>query len=93
MLAVLDLDPVPETAAAIQTFAMLGDQSLQPEQAGMAEQVGADLALFEIAQEDAVNPSRQEPREADFSLAECRVAELGCRRNLQTGERTWRQVL
>ena len=63
MLAVLDLDPVPETAAAVQTFAMLGDQSLQPEQAGMAEQVGADLALLEITEEDAMDMRRQEAGE------------------------------
>lgn len=33
----------------------------QPHQAGVAEQVRADLALLEVAQEYAVDAARQEP--------------------------------
>jgi hypothetical protein len=43
MLPVVDLDPVPEPAGA-----MLGDHALQAHQAGVAEQVRADLALLEV---------------------------------------------
>ena len=54
MLPVLDLDPVPEPAAAVGALAVLGDHALQSEQAGMPEQIGSDLALLEVGQEDAV---------------------------------------
>ena len=55
MLPVLDLDPVPEPAGAIAAFAVFRDQALQPHQAGMSEQVRADLALVEVGQEDAID--------------------------------------
>ena len=59
MLLVLDLDPVPEPAAAISALAMLGDHPSQSHQAGVAKQVRADLALREIGKEDAVDTAGQ----------------------------------
>jgi hypothetical protein len=53
MLAVLDLDPVRRPARAIRPVLELRHQSLQPHHASMPEQVRADLALFEVGQEDA----------------------------------------
>jgi hypothetical protein len=47
MLPVLDLDPVTESTAAIGVLAMLGDHALKAHQAGMPEQVRADLSLLE----------------------------------------------
>ena len=47
MFPILDFDPVPEPAAAIDALAVLRDHALQPHQAGVAEQVRADLALLE----------------------------------------------
>jgi hypothetical protein len=52
MLPVLDLDPVRRSAAAIDAVTALGDQ---PPPAGVPEQVGADLALFEIAEKNPVD--------------------------------------
>ena len=46
MFPVLDLDPVIAPAAAVGALAVLGDQALQPHQAGVAKQVRPDLALF-----------------------------------------------
>ena len=50
MPPVLDLDPVPEPAGAIEAVAMLRDQPFETHQAGVAEQVRADLALLEWRQ-------------------------------------------
>jgi hypothetical protein len=47
MLPVLDLDPVTESTAAVGALAMLGDHALKAHQAGMPEQVRADLSLLE----------------------------------------------
>jgi hypothetical protein len=47
MLPVLDLDPVPEPAAAVGTLAVLANHALQAHQARVPEQVRADLALLE----------------------------------------------
>jgi hypothetical protein len=47
MLPILDLDPVPEPAAAVGTLAVLANHALQAHQAGVPEQVRADLALLE----------------------------------------------
>ena len=55
MFPVLDFDPVPEPAAAVGALAVLRHHAFQPHQAGVPEQVRADLALLEIAQEDAVD--------------------------------------
>jgi len=41
---------------------MLRNHPLQSHQAGMAEQVRADLALFEVAREDSVNAARSDAR-------------------------------
>ena len=54
-LAVLDLDPMRRSSGAIGPVAMHGDHALQPHQAGMPKQVRADLALFEVGQEDTVD--------------------------------------
>ena len=47
MLPVLDLDPVPEPAAAIAAFAVLGTHALQAHQADVPERVRANLTRFE----------------------------------------------
>ena len=61
MLLVLDFNPVFRPAAAIGSIGALGDQTLEAELAGLAEQVRANLALLEVADEDAVRPARQQP--------------------------------
>jgi len=54
-------------AALVGSIAMLRNQSLKPEFAGFAEQVGADFALFEIAHEDAIRPASQQPGQIGFA--------------------------
>ena len=56
MLPVLDLDPAIGPATAIEAVAVFRDQALQPHQAGVAEQVRADLALFKRREVNAVDP-------------------------------------
>ena len=58
MFPVLDLDPVIAPAAAVGALAVLGDQALQPHQAGVAKQVRPDLALFKWRQVDAIQAPR-----------------------------------
>jgi hypothetical protein len=60
MLPVLDLDPVWRSAGAIAAVLEVRDQVLPAHQAGVTEQVRTDLALFEIAQEDAVDAACQQ---------------------------------
>ena len=55
---------------------MLRDQPFQPHQAGVAEQVRADLALLEVAQEDPVDAARQQPGEVGLAHAERQLAEI-----------------
>ena len=59
MAPVLHFDPAVEPAATVRALAVLGDQPLQPHQAGVAKQVRADLALLEWRKVDAVDPPRQ----------------------------------
>ena len=42
----------------------------------MPEQVGADLALFEVVHEDAVNPPRQQPGQIALAQAERQLADI-----------------
>ena len=76
MLPVLDLDPTIGPAAAIAALAMLGDHTLQPHQAGVPEQVRADLALLEVGQEYAVDAARQQSGEAGLAHVERQSAEI-----------------
>jgi hypothetical protein len=59
MRAVLYLYPVLRSAAPIRPVSALRDQASEPNIAGCAEKVGADLALLERADEDAVRPARK----------------------------------
>ena len=68
MLPVLDLDPAIVPAAAVAALAVLGDHTLQPHQAGVPEQVLANLALFEVGQEYAVDAAREEPARLDLRI-------------------------
>jgi hypothetical protein len=67
MFPVLDLDPVLRSTSAVATITPLRNQSLKPEFAGLAEQIWADLALLEIAHEDAVRSAGQEPGQIGFA--------------------------
>jgi hypothetical protein len=85
MLPVHDLDPAIEPAGAIRAPVVLGDQPLQPHQAGVAEQVRADLALFERRQMGAVDAPRG--YQAELSAGEdgdCLRSYLHCCRKLRT---------
>ena len=55
---------------------MFRNQPLQPHQAGVAEQVRANLALFEIAEEDALHSACQEPGEAGFARRQRQTPEI-----------------
>ncbi len=59
----LTLTQCGDAAGAIGAVAVLRDQAFKAHQAGMAEQVRADLALLEIGQEDSVDAARQQPRQ------------------------------
>ena len=61
MLPVLDLDPMWRSAGAIWPVAMFRYQPLQSHQAGVSEQVLADLALLEVGKEDAIDAAREQP--------------------------------
>jgi hypothetical protein len=67
MLPVLHLDPVIASAGAIGALAVFRDQAFEPHHAGMPEHVSADLALLEIAQEDAIDPPSQQPGEVGLA--------------------------
>ena len=51
MTSVLHLDPMRRSAAAIDALPALGNQTLKAELTRLPEQVGADLALFEVRNE------------------------------------------
>ena len=55
---------------------MFRHQPLQPHQAGVAEQVRPDLALFEVGQEDAVNPPRQQPGQVGLEHRQRQPAQI-----------------
>ena len=74
--SVLDLDPVPELAAAVGALAVLGNHALQSQQAGVPEKVRPDLALFEVAQEDAVDAPRQHPGEIGLAQLQRQFADV-----------------
>ena len=76
VLPVLDLDPAIGPPAAIGALAMFRHQPLQPHQAGVAEQVRPDLALFEVGQEDAVNPPRQQPGQVGLEHRQRQPAQI-----------------
>ena len=58
MCPVLDLDPVRRPAGTVWTITAFRNQAFQAHVAGGTKEVGADLALFEIADEDALRSPR-----------------------------------
>jgi hypothetical protein len=67
MLAVLHFDPMLLTTPTIGSISMLGDQTLQPEFAGLAEQVRPDFTLLEFAEEDAIRSAGKETSEISLT--------------------------
>ena len=59
MLPVFDFDPAIRSSTAVDAVTVF--RPLQPHQAGVPEQVRADLALLERRKVDAVDPPRQLP--------------------------------
>src|SRR5690349_13929594 len=58
VLPILDFDPVLRPSATVRPVGAFRDQALKTELANLAEQVRADLALFEVADENAIGPAR-----------------------------------
>jgi hypothetical protein len=56
VLAVLDLDPVRRTAAAIRPIGVLRDQTLEAHVAGRAKQIRTDRAALEWIDKHPVRP-------------------------------------
>jgi len=52
---------------AIEAVAAFAHQTLEPELAGVPEQVGADLALLEGCDEDAFASQSQQPRQVGLA--------------------------
>src|SRR5262245_57769531 len=67
---------MPGAAGAVRPVLVLGDKSLQAHQAGVPKKVRADLALFEIGQEDAVDASGKQPRQVSLSHAQRQLADV-----------------
>ena len=76
MLPVLDLDPTRRSAGAIATLAVLRDQPFEPHQAGMAEQIRPDLALFKWRQVDAVDAPGEQPRNGREEQRSAKIPQL-----------------
>ena len=74
MVAVLELDPVAGPLP-VPPLAMLGHQAFEAHQTSVAEQVGANLALFKVSLEDAVHAPGQKPSEVIFAEMEGKLAE------------------
>jgi hypothetical protein len=55
---------------------VLRDHALQPHQTSVAEQVRANLALFEVAQKDAVGATRQQPGQVGLPHAERQLSDV-----------------
>jgi hypothetical protein len=58
---------VSAAAGTIGAIATLRHQPLKAKLAGLAKQVGADLALLERRHEDAIRSARQEPRQVGLA--------------------------
>jgi hypothetical protein len=76
MLSVLDLDPVRRSASTVRPVFVLRYQTLQAHQAGVVEQVGAYLALFEVSQEDTVDAPSQKSGEVVLAQMQWKLAEV-----------------
>lgn len=61
---------MPVAAAGVGSVKTLADQPFEPYATGGPEQVGADLALLERRDKDAVRAAGQEPRQICFAQAE-----------------------
>ena len=72
---VLHLDPVRRGADAIGAVAMFRNQALEPELAGLAEQIRADIALLEGGDEDPIGAPCQQPGEIGFAQAQWQLAQ------------------
>src|SRR3981189_162847 len=67
MTSVLDLDPIGRAACAVGTVPALRHKTLKPEIAGLPKQFRADLALFELANENPLRPPCQQARQVVLS--------------------------
>jgi hypothetical protein len=59
MLAILDLHPIFRSSGTVRTIGSLGDQALEAEVTGLAEEVRTNLASLERRDEDAIRPARE----------------------------------
>ncbi len=76
MLWVLHLQPILTWSGTIQAIATLRDYSLEIEIAGFPKQVRADLALLEVADEDAFRPARQQPGQVVLPKVQRQLAQV-----------------
>jgi hypothetical protein len=76
MLAVLHLDPVLGSPGALGSIAPLRHHAFQTHVAGRAEQVWPDLASLERRYEDAVRPTREQPRQIGLADRERQAAQV-----------------
>ena len=71
-----DLNPVRRSTSTVRAVLVLRYQALKPHQAGVTEYVGANFALFEVSQEDAVDAPGQKPGEVVFAQVQWKPAKI-----------------
>jgi hypothetical protein len=76
MLAGFDLDPIGRASATTAAISALGHKPLKPHEAGVPEQVGANLSLLKVTQEDAIHSPREEPSQARLSHRERQIPDI-----------------
>src|SRR5258707_538079 len=76
MTSVLDLDPVRRATGTVAALAPFGDQALQPELAGLPEQVRPNLTLLKVADKNPLRPPRQQPRQVGLAQVQRQLAQI-----------------
>jgi hypothetical protein len=76
MTPVLHLYPIGRPAGAVGPVAALGNRAFQSELAGLPKQVRADLALFELGDENPLWPAGQQSRQAGRALVQGQSAQI-----------------
>jgi hypothetical protein len=73
---VLHLHPMRRVAGAVRPILGLETNPSNPKQAGVPEEVGTDLALLEVGQEDAIDAPRKQPGQVRLAHAQRQLANV-----------------
>ena len=76
MFWILHFYPMRGASSVVRPILVLGNQSLQAQQAGVSEEIRTDLALLEVKQEDAIDAPSEQSGQISLAHAQRQLANV-----------------